>query len=107
VTALSPANDPEFGPVTTKFENVTVVLVTVTVPAMLATLGSIKLVADAAEVNNREPTPISPNSEILRTTFSFLVASSFSSETTCPSFSTVWFSLLSGQLGQVRLSTRK
>ena len=72
VTWFVPANDPEFGPVTTKFEKVTLVPVTLTVPAILATLGSIKLVADAAEVNRREPTPISPKSEILRTTFPFL-----------------------------------
>ena len=53
-------------------EKKTPVLLTVTVPAILATLGEIKLVAEATDVKSRELTPISPNSENFLTRKSFL-----------------------------------
>jgi hypothetical protein len=63
VADVTPTKEPVSGPVITTLLNVTPALLTVTVPAMFASLGEISVVADAADTKSNELTPISPSKD--------------------------------------------
>jgi hypothetical protein len=63
VADVVPTNEPVSGPVITTLLKVTPALLTVTVPAMFASLGEMSVVADAADTKSNELTPISPSKD--------------------------------------------